>query len=136
MHVKKPDGNDSVQNPFEDNRFIDHVNDHFMNSAAANYFEHQNEHFTDDEPELPNKIDFAEKEDYSEYLFIFYFLYVVLDLSNTVDIWIQQNSLESRYFIVLVREISVTIKIHRKKNKTQHSRTDVIIIGHIVFLSH
>lgn len=70
MHVKKPDENDSVQNPFEDNRFIDHVNDHFMNSAsAANYFEQQNEHFADDEPELPNKIDFAEKENYSKYSF-------------------------------------------------------------------
>lgn len=70
MHVKKPDENDSLQNPFEDNRFIDHVNDHFMNSAAANYFEQQNEHFADDEPELPNKIDFAEKENYSKYLFL------------------------------------------------------------------
>lgn len=69
LHVKKSDENDSVQNPFEDNRFIDHVNDHFMNSAAANYFEQQNEHFADDEPELPNKIDFAEKENYSEYFF-------------------------------------------------------------------
>lgn len=75
MHVKKPEENDSVQNPFEDNRFIDHVNDHFMNSAAAaeavatNYFEQQHEHFADDEPELPNKIDFAEKENYSEYMF-------------------------------------------------------------------
>lgn len=76
MHVKKPDENDSVQNPFEDNRFIDHhVNDHFMNSAAANYFEQQNEHFADDEPELPNKIDFAEKENYSEYIFFVFVLF-------------------------------------------------------------
>lgn len=71
MHVKKPEENDSVQNPFEDNRFIDHASDHFMNSTAASYFEQQNEHFADDEPELPNKIDFAEKKDYSEYVLWF-----------------------------------------------------------------
>lgn len=67
MLVKKPEENVNMQNPFEDNRFMDHVSDHFMNSAAANHFEQQNEHFEDDEPELPNKIDFAEKKVYGEY---------------------------------------------------------------------
>lgn len=61
---KKSEENDDIQHAFEDNRFVDHVNDHFVNTAAANHFEQQNEHFEDDEPELPNKIDFAEKKDY------------------------------------------------------------------------
>lgn len=60
--VKKSDNNDDIQHPFEDNRFMDH--EHF--TAAANHFEQQNEHYEDDEPELPNKIDFAEKKDYGE----------------------------------------------------------------------
>lgn len=63
--VKKPDEIDDIQHSFEDNRFMDHVNDHFVNTAAANHYEQQNEHFEDDEPELPNKIDFAEKKNYS-----------------------------------------------------------------------
>lgn len=67
MLVKKPDENDDIQHPFEDNRFMDHVDDHFVNTAAANHYEQQNEHFEDDEPELANKIDFAEKKDYSEF---------------------------------------------------------------------
>ncbi|XP_031630592.1 uncharacterized protein LOC116345413 [Contarinia nasturtii] len=65
--VKKPEENDNnIQHSFDDNRFVDHVNEHFVNAAAANHFEQQNEHFEDDEPELPNKIDFAEKKDYNE----------------------------------------------------------------------
>lgn len=67
MLVKKPDENDDIQRPFEDNRFMDHVDDHFVNTAAANHYEQQNEHFEDDEPELANKIDFAEKKDYSKF---------------------------------------------------------------------
>lgn len=66
MLVKKPEENENIAHPFEDNRFMDHVNDHFVSSAAANHFEQQNEHFEDDEPELPNKIDFAEKKDYGK----------------------------------------------------------------------
>lgn len=69
MLVKKSEENDDIQHPFEDNRFVDHVSDHFVNTAAANHFEQQNEHFEDDEPELPNKIDFAEKKDYRKFYF-------------------------------------------------------------------
>lgn len=64
--VKKPEENDNIPHPFEDNRFMDNVSDHFVSSAATNHFEQQNEHFEDDEPELPNKIDFAEKKDYGK----------------------------------------------------------------------
>lgn len=67
--VKKPEENDdNIQHSFDDNRFVDHVNEHFVNAAAANHFEQQNEHFEDDEPELPNKIDIAEKRDYSKWI--------------------------------------------------------------------
>lgn len=120
LHVKKSDENDSVQNPFEDNRFIDHVNDHFMNSAAANYFEQQNEHFADDEPELPNKIDFAEKENYSEY-----FCYGVLDIffvkySKHLDS--QSSSLESRYFVAHVQK-RILVRNDTRKNYIRIERS-------------
>lgn len=77
--VKKSEENDNdLPHPFEDNRFMDHVSEHhFVNTAAANHFEQQNEHFEDDEPELPNKIDFAEKKDYRK-LNRFFFSYFSL----------------------------------------------------------
>lgn len=65
--VKKADADADFQHPFDDNRFVDH---HFVSStttdvsAAAQGFGH----FYDDEPELRNKMDFAEKEAYREWL--------------------------------------------------------------------
>lgn len=73
MLVKKPEEIDINPNPFEDNRFMDNVSDHFVSSVAANHFEQQNEHFEDDEPELPNKIDIAEKKSYGMFSHQFVF---------------------------------------------------------------
>lgn len=63
--VKKPEQDAEIPHQFEDNRFMEHVSDHFVNTVADNHFELQNEHFEDDEPELANKIDFAEKKVFS-----------------------------------------------------------------------
>lgn len=65
--MKKPNENDDIQHPFEDNRFMEHAGDHFVNITATNHSEQQNEYFEDNEPELPNKIDFAEKKHFSEF---------------------------------------------------------------------
>lgn len=86
--VKNPEEIDDIQHAFEDNRFIDHVSDHFVNTGAANRSEHQNEHFEDDEPELPNKIDFAEKREFSKFsdsfTLIFEFSSIIFQNQNLI----------------------------------------------------
>lgn len=59
--VKKSDDIDQIQHQFEDNRFMDHMSDHLVTTTAGIHVHEQQshvEHFDDDEPELPNKIDF------------------------------------------------------------------------------
>lgn len=63
--VKKSDDDIDFQHPYEDNRFVDNMNEHFVNSTMADVNVAQaHDHFYDDEPELRNKIDFAEKKEY------------------------------------------------------------------------
>lgn len=68
--VKKPDdGVDFQHQPiqYEDNRFVDNMTEHFVSSTTADVnVPTAMDNFYDDEPELRNKMDFAEKKPYRE----------------------------------------------------------------------
>lgn len=71
--VKKTDDDlNQFQHQYDDNRFMDHMNEHLVTTTAGIHVHEQQhvQHYDDDEddePELANKIDFAEKNAFSKF---------------------------------------------------------------------